>query len=94
VAFLLDLSTFGALAILKVRQFKALPVALVFPSLVVVYLAYWIGSSLFGPRYFYEGLYSLTVFSASGIAWLADGRFDLGTPGPISRAGGASARCW
>jgi 4-amino-4-deoxy-L-arabinose transferase-like glycosyltransferase len=62
---------FGALALLRVRQFKALPVALVFPSLVVVYLAYWIGSSLFGPRYFYEGLYSLTLLSSSGIAWLA-----------------------
>jgi hypothetical protein len=62
---------FGALAILQARQFKALPVALVFPSLVAVYLAYWIGSSLFGPRYFYEGLYSLTVLSGGGIAWLA-----------------------
>ena len=62
---------FGALALLRVRQFKALPVALVFPCLVVVYLAYWIGSSLFGPRYFYEGLYSLTLLSAAGIAWLA-----------------------
>jgi hypothetical protein len=87
---------FGALALLPVRQlkallvrlvfsrqvsnagyadpppaFNALPVMLVFPSLVVVYLAYWIGSSLFGPRYFYEGLYSLTLLSASGIAWLA-----------------------
>jgi hypothetical protein len=43
----------------------------VFPSLVLVYLSYWIGSYLFGPRYFYEGLYSLTIFSAAGIALLA-----------------------
>jgi len=43
----------------------------VFPMLVLVYSAYWIGSSLFGPRYFYEGLFSLTLFSASGIALLA-----------------------
>jgi hypothetical protein len=43
----------------------------VFPSLVLVYLSYWIGSYLFGPRYFYEGLYSLTIFSAAGIALMA-----------------------
>jgi hypothetical protein len=43
----------------------------VFPILVVLYLAYWVGSWLFGPRYFYEGLYSLTLLSAAGIAWLA-----------------------
>ncbi|MBN2548770.1 MAG: hypothetical protein JXB15_06420 [Anaerolineales bacterium] len=40
-------------------------------SLGTVYLAYWIGSSLFGPRYFFESLYSLTIFSAAGIALLA-----------------------
>jgi hypothetical protein len=50
---------------------KALLPGSVFPSLVVVYLAYWIGSFLFGPRYFYEGLSSLTLFSAAGIAFLA-----------------------
>ena len=42
-----------------------------FFSLVVVYLAYWIGSSLFGPRYYYEGLYSLTIFTAAGIVYLS-----------------------
>ncbi len=36
-------------------------------GLVIVYLAYWIS----GPRYFYEGLYGLTLFSAAGIAALA-----------------------
>jgi hypothetical protein len=53
------------------RNWRALLLASVFPSLVLVYLAYWIGSSLFGPRYFFEGLYSLTLLSAAGIAWLA-----------------------
>ena len=43
----------------------------VFLSLVIFYLAYWIGAALFGPRYYYEGLYSLTLLSASGIAFLA-----------------------
>lgn len=45
--------------------------AAVFPSLVLVYMAYWIGSSLLGPRYFYEGLFSLTLVSGAGIAQLA-----------------------
>jgi len=36
-----------------------------------VYLFYWIGSHLYGPRYFYEGLFSLILLSAVGIAWLA-----------------------
>jgi hypothetical protein len=42
----------------------------VFPCLVLVYLAYWVGADLFGPRYFYERLYSLTLFSGAGAAWL------------------------
>jgi 4-amino-4-deoxy-L-arabinose transferase-like glycosyltransferase len=61
----------GLLAILKDRNWRALLTASVFISLLVVYLAYWIGSSLFGPRYYYEGLFSLTLTSAAGIAWLA-----------------------
>ena len=44
----------------------------VFPSLMLVYMTYWIGSSLYGPRYYYEGLYSLTLVSAAGILWLAN----------------------
>lgn len=62
---------FGLIALLWNRNWRALLLASVFPSLVVVYLAYWIGSSLFGPRYFYESLYSLTLVSAAGIAWIA-----------------------
>ncbi len=41
-------------------------------SLVLVYLAYWIGSTLYGPRYYYEGLYGLTLLTAAGIFWLAE----------------------
>lgn len=62
---------FGVLAVLRRRLWKALLPASIFPVLVVVYLAYWIGSSLFGPRYYYEGIFSLTLISAAGIAWLA-----------------------
>ncbi len=61
----------GLLAILWRRVRKALPVIAVFPSLVLFYLAYWVGSWLFGPRYYYEGLFSLTILTAAGIAWLA-----------------------
>ena len=43
----------------------------IFPALLLVYLAYWVGSWLFGPRYYYEGLQSLVLISALGIAWLA-----------------------
>lgn len=60
---------FGLIPVL--RQRRALQVIGVLPSLVVAYLAYWIGSHLFGPRYYYEGLYSATITSAAGIAWLA-----------------------
>jgi hypothetical protein len=53
------------------RNASALLLGGIFPSLVLVYLAYWIGAALYGPRYYYEGLFSLTIFSAVGIAWLA-----------------------
>lgn len=61
----------GLLAVLWRRIWKALPVIALFPSLVIFYLAYWVGSWLFGPRYYYEGLISLTILTAAGIAWLA-----------------------
>jgi len=40
-------------------------------SLLAIHFLYWIGAWLFGPRYQFEGLYSLTLLSAAGIAWLA-----------------------
>jgi len=64
------------------RNWRGILISLVFPSLVVFYLAYWIGSSLFGPRYFYEGLYSLTLTSAAGIAFLAGWPVEPGTAFP------------
>ncbi len=60
------------------KNWRGWLVALVFPSLVLVYMAYWIGSTLYGPRYFYEGFYSLTVVSAAGLFWLADRVFQQG----------------
>ncbi|HUI89204.1 MAG TPA: glycosyltransferase family 39 protein [Anaerolineales bacterium] len=53
-------------------------VALVFPSLLFVYMAYWIGSDLYGPRYYFEGFYSLSLVSAAGIFWLAERVFRSG----------------
>lgn len=69
---------FGLLAVILRRSWRALLVGSVFPTLVIFYLAYWVGAWLFGPRYYYEGLYSLTIFSAIGIAWLAGWPLQVG----------------
>jgi len=53
------------------RNRSAWLITSVFPSLVIIYLAYWVNAWLYGPRYYYEGLYSLTLVTAAGIAWLA-----------------------
>jgi hypothetical protein len=60
---------FGILAVL--RNWKAWLVASIAASLVLFHLAYWVGSALFGPRYYYEGLYSVTLLTAAGIVFLA-----------------------
>jgi len=60
------------------RNPKGLLIGSVFVSLVLVYMTYWIGSTLFGPRYYYEGLYSLTLITAAGITWLAGWSGNLG----------------
>lgn len=68
---------FGVWALLKLtRQSKVYGlrgwlVASQYPVLVLVYMLYWIGSWLFGPRYYYEGLPSLAIFTGTGIALLA-----------------------
>ncbi len=55
------------------RHGRAWLVASIFPALVLVYMFYWIGATLYGPRYYYEGFYSLTLLSAAGMRWLARG---------------------
>ncbi|MBI1258660.1 MAG: hypothetical protein GC204_14425 [Chloroflexi bacterium] len=40
-------------------------------GLVVMQMAYWIGSQLYSTRYFYEGLTSIAIISALPLAWLA-----------------------
>jgi hypothetical protein len=59
----------GLLVILK--DWKAWLVVSIFPSLVLFHMAYWVGSSLFGPRYYYEGLYSVTLLTATAVVFLA-----------------------
>ena len=61
----------GLLAMIFRRNLRGILVAAVFPSLVLFYMAYWVGAWLYGPRYYFEGLFSLTIVSAAGIAWLA-----------------------
>lgn len=46
-------------------------VAGIFPALLLVYVPYWIGSWQYGPRYYYEGMLSITILSAAGVFWLA-----------------------
>lgn len=62
---------FGLIAMVLRRNWKALLTSSVIASLVVLYLAYWVGSWLFGPRYYFEGIFSLTLMSGAGIAFLA-----------------------
>jgi hypothetical protein len=62
---------FGIWAVVKRRNWGGLLVGSVFFSLVVTYLFYWVGAWLFGPRYYYEGLYSLTLLTAAGVGFLA-----------------------
>ncbi len=73
----------GLLAIRKNK--RAWLLASVFISLVLVYMLYWIGSALYGPRYYYEGLYSLTIVSAAGICWLASWPLTANDPFPNYR---------
>ncbi len=76
---------FGLIAqlLLRRRRMEAWLLTAVFPSLVLFYLAYWVGASLFGPRYYYEGLFSLTLLSAAGIAWLAGWTVQTAGAGPV-----------
>ena len=53
------------------RNPKGLLIGSVIISIILLYTTYWIGGTLFGPRYYYEGLFSLTLISGAGIAWLA-----------------------
>jgi hypothetical protein len=53
------------------RNRMALLVSSVLVSLLLMYLLYWIGSWVFGPRYYFEGMISAILLTAAGIQWLA-----------------------
>ena len=50
-------------------------------SLVGLYTAYWVGSWLYGPRYYFEALPGLTILSAVGVFWLAGWPIENGLQG-------------
>lgn len=60
---------FGLIAVR--RKGKGLLVSSVLVSLVLVYTLYWIGSWVFGPRYYFEGIISAVLLTAAGVQWLA-----------------------
>jgi len=53
------------------RNPRAIILASITPMLVLLYMGYWIGAWILGPRYYYEGLFSLTILTSAGIGWLA-----------------------
>lgn len=69
---------FGLLAVFLRRNWRGLLVGAVFPSLVLFYMAYWVGAWVYGPRYYYEGLFSLTLLTAVGVAWLSGWPISVG----------------
>jgi 4-amino-4-deoxy-L-arabinose transferase-like glycosyltransferase len=75
---------FGILAILRkpAKRLEAILVSSVIVCLVIFYMAYWVGASLYGPRYYFEGFYSLAILSAAGVAWLAGWPIRPGDPWP------------
>ena len=77
------------------RNGPALMTSSVFFVLMLWYMLYWIGAWLFGPRYQFEGLYSLTFLTAAGICWLAGWPLQPGADPPAPReAVTATSRRW
>ncbi len=60
---------FGLWSLRKTRS--AWLITSILPCLILAYTLYWIGSWLFGPRYYFEGLISMVLLSAAGISWAA-----------------------
>ena len=72
------------------RNSKGQLVSAVLVSLVAAYSLYWIGSWVFGPRYYFEGTISAVLLTAAGVQWLA-GRIKP-TPAPLRERILTSAR--
>jgi 4-amino-4-deoxy-L-arabinose transferase-like glycosyltransferase len=54
------------------RNYRAWLIAALPFGLALVYLAYWFGSTLYGPRYYFEGFPGLTLTTSTGMLWLLD----------------------
>jgi hypothetical protein len=54
------------------RNHRAWLIAALPFGLVLVYLGYWFGSTLYGPRYYFEGIPGLTLTTSAGMLWLLD----------------------
>lgn len=52
------------------KEFKSWLLFSLLPSMVFVYAFYWVGSWLYGPRYYFESLPILAIISSAGIAWV------------------------
>jgi hypothetical protein len=69
------------------KRSKVWLIASVFPTLLILYMGYWIGAWILGPRYYYEGLFSLTILTAAGITWLAGWPLEISEKGWDFRGG-------
>jgi hypothetical protein len=58
----------GLITILRDR--RSLLVSLTSLTIIAAYALYWIGSDLFGPRYYFEALPACVLLTAAGINWL------------------------
>jgi hypothetical protein len=76
------------------RNRKAWLAAGVFPALVIVYFVYFTSPTTLGPRYFYEGLYSLTLLTAAGIIFLAGRGYQQNQQTGVPKAAWQKVRAW
>jgi hypothetical protein len=74
---------FGLLSMYRRRVIWLL--SAMFISIVAAYGCYWIGSWLFGPRYYFESLPGLVILSAGGFGWLGGWLAGAGTGGRARR---------
>jgi hypothetical protein len=61
----------GLWAVIKSKNIRAGMIASTVLTLISAYLLYWIGSWLFGPRYYFECIFALSLLSAAGIRFAA-----------------------
>jgi 4-amino-4-deoxy-L-arabinose transferase-like glycosyltransferase len=72
------------------RKWKGWLLFSIFPALLLSYMTYWVGSWLYGPRYYYESLPGLAIVSAMGIAWLGGWMGEVKKGGSFKRVASGS----